>query len=183
MAFPLWAAALSLCEFAPLIGHWLSGASRAQGETIASSVIDLAKKITNSSQILDVVQKFQENPSLTAQFQREILNMEAQMELSLLHDRQKARERDLAFAQNNQQNRRADIMVICAAVGLLICLIALSGFASLLSGEAVGIISTIAGIFGSCLKDAYAFEFGSSRGSKEKDLAVQMMLDGWKGKS
>jgi hypothetical protein len=45
-----------------------------------------------------------------------------------------------------------------------------------LPGEAVGIISTVAGIFGACLKDAYAFEFGSSRGSKEKDSTVAAML-------
>jgi hypothetical protein len=45
-----------------------------------------------------------------------------------------------------------------------------------LSGEVIGIVSTIAGIFGSCLKDAYAFEFGSSRGSKEKENHLIEML-------
>ena len=77
----------------------------------------------------------------------------------------------MAFVVNKKSNTRADIMVIAAAVGLLSCLISLALFRSNLPGEAVGIISTIAGIFGSCLKDAYSFEFGSSRGSKVKDLA------------
>jgi len=40
-----------------------------------------------------------------------------------------------------------------------------------------GIISTVAGIFGACLKDAYAFEFGSSRGSKEKDMTVASLVE------
>jgi hypothetical protein len=63
-------------------------------------------------------------------------------------------------------------MVIAAALGLVLCLLSLVAYQGDLPGEAVGIISTIAGIFGACLKDAYAFEFGSSRGSKNKDLAV-----------
>jgi hypothetical protein len=41
----------------------------------------------------------------------------------------------------------------------------------------VGIISTIAGIFGACLKDAYTFEFGSSLGSKQKDDTVAALME------
>lgn len=60
-------------------------------------------------------------------------------------------------------------MIISVAFGLVSCLIMITLFRMSLPGEAVGIISTIAGFFGSCLKDAYAFEFGSFRGSKLKD--------------
>jgi hypothetical protein len=35
----------------------------------------------------------------------------------------------------------------------------------------------IAGIFGACLKDAYTFEFGSSRGSKEKDDSIATLIE------
>jgi len=67
-------------------------------------------------------------------------------------------------------------MVVSAAMGLVMCLASLAFYSEALPGEAVGIISTVAGIFGACLKDAYAFEFGSSRGSKEKDSTVAAML-------
>jgi hypothetical protein len=67
------------------------------------------------------------------------------------------------------KNRRLNIMVIGAALGLIFCLLMLTSYKEDLPGEVVGIISTISGIFGACLKDAYSFEFGSSRGSKEKD--------------
>jgi len=43
--------------------------------------------------------------------------------------------------------------------------------------EAIGVISTMAGVFGACLKDVYAFEFGSSRGSKEKDDTVAALME------
>jgi hypothetical protein len=74
-------------------------------------------------------------------------------------------------------NKRNDIMVLSAAFGLILCLVMLGWFHEGLPGEAVGILSMIAGIFGACLKDAYAFEFGSSRGSKEKDRAFLQKID------
>jgi hypothetical protein len=67
-------------------------------------------------------------------------------------------------------------MVISAVVGLISCLAIICIFRHELPGEVIGIISTIAGIFGSCLRDAYNFEFGSSRGSKEKDQTVASIL-------
>lgn len=67
------------------------------------------------------------------------------------------------------KNKRLDVMIVCAALGLIFCLLILTSYKKDLPGEVVGIISTVSGIFGACLKDAYSFEFGSSRGSKEKD--------------
>ncbi|MDR3187455.1 MAG: hypothetical protein LBT63_03455 [Holosporaceae bacterium] len=74
------------------------------------------------------------------------------------------------------KNRRLNIMVIGAALGLVACLLMLTSYKGNLSGEAVGIISTISGIFGACLKDAYSFEFGSSRGSKDKDEKISSAI-------
>jgi hypothetical protein len=68
-------------------------------------------------------------------------------------------------------------MVAAAAVGLISCLLVLVFFRKDIPGEAVGIISTVAGIFGACLRDAYQFEFGSSRGSKEKDALIAEQLN------
>ncbi|MDR1375219.1 MAG: hypothetical protein LBJ45_00180 [Holosporaceae bacterium] len=74
------------------------------------------------------------------------------------------------------KNRRLNIMVVGAALGLIACLLMLTSYKGNLSGEAVGIISTISGIFGACLKDAYSFEFGSSRGSKDKDEKISSAI-------
>lgn len=75
-------------------------------------------------------------------------------------DRMNARERDLQLTKLGRSNRRADIMVISAAIGLVSCLVVLGWFHEKISGEAVGILSTISGVFGACLKDAFSFEFG-----------------------
>ncbi|MDR0678506.1 MAG: hypothetical protein LBF44_03150 [Holosporaceae bacterium] len=74
------------------------------------------------------------------------------------------------------RNRRLNIMVIGAALGLVFCLLMLTSYKGDLPGEVVGIISTISGIFGACLKDAYSFEFGSSRGSKDKDDKISSTI-------
>jgi hypothetical protein len=66
-------------------------------------------------------------------------------------------------------------MVGAVVIGLIACIVVLGWMRDDIPGEVVGIISTVAGIFGSCLKDAFAFEFGSSRGSKEKDTLMASM--------
>lgn len=79
---------------------------------------------------------------------------------------------EFAFASLDKKNTRLNIMIIAAAVGLVACVISLSLSKDNMPGEVVGIISTVCGIFGSCIKDAYSFEFGSSRGSKDKDARL-----------
>ncbi len=110
------------------------------------------------------------------QFQEAMVKMDHELEMAGYKDRENARLRDIALAQAGRSNLRADIMVISAAFGLISCLATITLFRTSLPGEAVGIISTIAGIFGSCLKDAYAFEFGSSRGSKLKDTKLSALF-------
>lgn len=174
MAFPIIAAALGLAEFAPMIARWLGGEN---AENIASDVITTAKKITKTNDPYEAVQKLQKDPLLVLEFQRAILKQEADLEAAFLHDKQNARQRDMAYLHAGFKNTRADVMVCAAATGLIMCLVALGFYSDNLPGEAVGIISTVAGIFGACLKDAYAFEFGSSRGSKEKDQTVAQLMD------
>jgi uncharacterized membrane protein YeaQ/YmgE (transglycosylase-associated protein family) len=90
----------------------------------------------------------------------------------ILADVQDARSRDVELAKLGRHNTRADVMVISAAVGLLACLLSLVLYREKIPPEAVGIISTIAGLFGACLKDAFSFEFGSSRSSMNKDATI-----------
>jgi hypothetical protein len=174
MPFPLIATALGLAEFAPIIARWLSSNSE-NAETIAHHVVEVAKKVTGANEPNEINQALAENALLVRDFQKEIIKIEAELEVQMLKDRQSARERDIAIAQMGRHNVRADIMVISAAIGLITCLYTLTRYCGALPGEAVGIISTVAGIFGACLKDAYAFEFGSSRGSREKDSVVAML--------
>jgi len=174
MAFPIIAAALGLASFAPIIARWLGGD---QAPEIAGKVVDIAQKITGTLDPVEAIKRLQDNTDMVSEFQRAIIQVEAEIELAVMKDRQEARLRDVALVNAGRSNVRADVMVLAAAIGLILCLASLAYFSEALPGEAVGIISSIAGIFGACLKDAYSFEFGSSRGSKDKDTAVAVLME------
>lgn len=96
-------------------------------------------------------------------FQTQAFEMYQQYIQSICNDKINARSRDLAHLHKNGQNKRADIMIYGAAFGLFACIGTLWFCRHMLSMELVSIISAIIGIIGSCLKDAYAFEFGTSK--------------------
>lgn len=160
--------ALGLMEFAPMIAKLVGGSD--SGE-VAEKIVEAAQNLTGSQDLQHVRTTLRNSPEAQLQFQREIEHL-------VMEDRSNARLRDTTLSQSGRRNLRGDIMVLSALLGLLGCLAALTIFKMSLSGEVVGIVSTIAGIFGSCLKDAYAFEFGSSRGSKEKETHLIDLLSG-----
>ena len=163
---------LSLGALFPVVMRAMKTDNKPAMEKIA----DVAKSITQSSVPEQVMELLGTNGEMRQQFDEELSKVSQTMEAAALVDRQHARSRDLTLARSGQGNLRADIMVVAAAMGLAGCLCCLVFYESSLPGEAVGIISTVAGIFGACLKDAYAFEFGSSRGSKNKDAQVATLL-------
>lgn len=172
---PLNQAAIVLAEMAPAIAKWFfAEKGSSSNQMLASQIIDIAKKTTGCSNAENAVSALQKDGNLLLQFQHSIAKLDHDMDRTFIQDRMNARARDAAFVHAGKNNKRADVMVLAAAAGLIGCLSCLALYKGNLPGEAVGIISTIAGIFGACLKDAYAFEFGSSRGSKNKDLATFM---------
>ncbi len=144
-------------------------------------IADVATAITQSLLPEQVTKMLQDDGPMREEFELALAKIDAEMTGVMLQDRQNARGRDLTLTKEGYGNLRADIMVVAAAMGLAGCLCCLVFYESSLPGEAVGIISTVAGIFGACLKDAYAFEFGSSRGSKNKDAQVATMLRHYEG--
>lgn len=142
-----------------------------KADNVAEKIIGTAETLTGTDDINHMKDAFKNSPETVLQFQKEVSKF-------ALDDRINARQRDTSIFQVGKRNLRGDIMVLSALLGLLGCLSPLTVFKMSLSGEVIGIISTIAGIFGSCLKDAYAFEFGSSRGSKEKESHLIELLAG-----
>ncbi len=171
MTFPLIAAALGFAELVPAIGRLLRPGKKATEDALtfkntldtADKILDLARKVTGEKNPQDSLKTLKENPEMLVRFQECVTQLEqAQIEAEV-QDRISARARDLSLARIGRVNRRADIMVISAALGLVGCLVCLGLYKSEISGEAVGILSTIAGVFGACLKDAFSFEFGAQR--------------------
>ncbi len=163
--------AMTLAQFAPALIRLITGSDKA--EEVAGKVVDIAKTVTGQTTGADAIDKLRADQALVLKFREAVAAQQADLEKAFLADVQSARTRDVEIRKvTGGSNARADIMVIGAVLGLIACLLVLILFRKDIPGEVVGIISTIAGIFGSCLKDAFSFEFGSSRGSKEKDVAL-----------
>lgn len=172
MSVPFMTAAMALADLVPMVTKWFSKDSpkNSANDMIAAQVVDLAKKITGQTDSLKAIDLLKQDARTLIEFQHAVMKLNKDLETAYLGDKQNARARDIAFIQAGRANIRGDIMVVAAALGLALCLFTLVTYEGHLPGEAVGIISTVAGIFGACLKDAYSFEFGSSRGSKTKDI-------------
>ena len=174
MAIPYLPIALALSEFVPSITRLIAGPKR---ETQAREIVKIAQRLAGAEDDNALVRTLQNKPEIVDALRKEVFALEVELEQAILQDREDARLRDITLLQTGYPNYRADVMVLAAATGLVACLATITLYRDTLPGEAVGIISTIAGIFGSCLKDAYAFEFGSSRGSKIKDRRLTQLME------
>jgi len=158
--------AMGLAQFAPQVVRWVTGSDKA--EQAAQEVVNIAEAVTGhkGQQAIDIIKA---DPNKVIEFRQAILDREADLDKAFLIDRQDARARDIAYVKAGKTNRRADFMVAMDAIGLISCLLVLGFYGDQIPGVAVTLITTVASIFGVCLRDAHQFEFGSSRGSKEKD--------------
>ena len=164
MSLSIFQAAISIIELIPALvpkfEKWFDSKSV---NSISQTLVELAKLITNSPDASSAIKKLKASPELLQNLQEAILKHEKDIELAILQDRQNARARDINFIRQGRKNIRADVMVLAAAAGLSLCLVLIGFFRDSLPAEVLGAITTVAGIFGSCLKDAFSFEFGSSK--------------------
>jgi hypothetical protein len=92
--------------------------------------------------------------------------LDHEMEKAYLEDRQDARARDVEYVKAGKHNLRGDILAY-GAVAALIVSIFLAHFTTLEQPQR-DLVIFFAGVIAGLVKDVYSFEFGSSRGSKEK---------------
>ena len=166
MPAPLLPIALGLAQFAPALMRFF-GAGDAS-TAVAEKVVGIAQTITGATSPEAALEAIRANTAAQAKFNELALQLDGELERAYLADRADARARDVAIQSTGRTNVRANWMVALDVVGLLACLATLIFFRDELPGEVVGIVSTVCGIFGACLRDAHQFEFGSSRGSKDR---------------
>lgn len=152
-----------ITEFLPTLGRWLA---HDKATDVVGHVETLAKNITGLHDMKDAITVLRQQPEVLLAFQKAWVQYEETLTRLSNEDRNNARYRDINL-YGQKRRWRADMMTTVAVFGLAGCLGMLI-YSPALPREVMGIISTIAGIFGSCLKDVYAFEFGSSRSSQEK---------------
>ncbi len=164
--------AFGLSEYAPIIKRWLECDC---GKKNAQTVKDLAASVTGAKEDAEIFKLLSSNQEMVAKFQSEIMNIAVEVEKNLQKENNKKLIQTMVASNSKPFSSRSGTMVLCAVLGLALCLGVLSFQRQALSGEAVGIISTIAGIFGSCLKDAYSNEFSNK--NQEPSIVIDSPKD------
>lgn len=94
-------------------------------------------------------------------------------------DRGSARDRDIEFIKRGMTNNRANFMFFLAVVmvGILVWIVWKD---QSINEYVKGIFTLVLGRFLGYLDNIYSFEFGTTRGSKEKDETIKQLTGGGK---
>lgn len=92
-------------------------------------------------------------------------------------DRDSARVRDAEFVKRGVHNNRADIMVAVAAFAVA-AMVYLVWSTPSLNEYVKGIVTLVLGRFLGYLDNIYSFEFGTTRGSQNKDETIKKLSGG-----
>lgn len=169
--------AIALAQFAPSILRFFGVGEKPVA--VAERVVNLAQTITGAKSPQEALDALRANAGLAQQFNLAVLAADTELEKAALADRQDARHRDVEIRKlNNGENKRATWMIVGDLVGLVACMVILIFFKKDIPAEVAGILNIIAAGLVLCLRDAHQFEFGSSRGSKEKDALLGRIAGG-----
>lgn len=164
-------------ELIKLVPNLINKFNTSNAANFSEKIIDVAKIITQQKNEQGALEQLRNNPQLLLEFQKVAMEIDEKVHYTSYKEHKNARLRDMEIFRAGKQNIRAHLMVLTAAIGLLACPLALvmllKNYDINIPGEIIVIISTIAGIFGACLKDAYAFEFGSSKNNHSKRMSTQ----------
>ena len=159
---------------------------------IAEVVLNTATGVTGAMTPGEALVRLNANAQLAHEYRMALMSNEVVMAHLAAEERKDERQGELQNLQGARardtdmrkvtggQNSRADYMVLMAAAGVGLGMCGLGGLAWLKAmhpaeiseGVFAAILTqlvNIVGIFGLCLRDAFTFEFGSSRGSRVKD--------------
>lgn len=172
-SFLVPAAVTLASEFFPMLATKLAGK---HGEDVARKAIDIAAKVANMPDTRDprtLIAALHKDPAAAEQVRYEFEKLNQAEHERILQDRSDARRYQIDIGP--QGRKRGNIMLLVAAGGLALCILAVLFPADDASGAKLALVTTIAGALLKMLSDAFAFEFGSSRGSKEKDAHIEQL--------
>ncbi|MGX0136366.1 hypothetical protein [Cupriavidus metallidurans] len=167
---PLIPIAMALGNFVPAIVRLLTGSDKA--EEVAGKVVDIAKVVTGADDGQAALDIIKADPNKLLEFKQAFGAQQADIEKAYLADIADARARDVEVRKiTGGHNFRADILALLAIGGLVACVWFIARDTTL-PERAVNAIMFVAGQLSNAVMMVYAFEFGSSRGSKDKDSAI-----------
>ena len=160
-------AAAKLLPLATAVPEVLRAFGGSKQADVAERILGVAKAISGQAEPEKAVEAVLADPNLQLQFQQSLIAERLEYAKLEVEDRKSARERDGLFIKAGRWNFRADLMVIGCVIALCYIVNEIGGQS--VKPEVLAIFNMAVGALLKMLGDAFAFEFGSSRGSKEKD--------------
>lgn len=171
---PLIATALRFVQFAPLLASLFV----AKEPTIeaAKKVVEIATGVTGALTGDEAAQILETDKSKLVEFKWQIMENMHELDKLQFADVADARKRDIEFLQNGHVNKRASIMLGAVFIMLLLGLSAVV-FMSSLDEFAKTILNLLIGRLLGYVDQAFNFEFGTTRTSKDKDATINKLSD------
>lgn len=170
MALPmiLPAAIAIAAEFFPLLATRLGGK---RGQRVAEQVVEIAATVAGvppDASARDIVASLKKDPERVEALRVRLAEIDMESHDAEIRDRESARSYQASIGDKGRM--RGNVMLVGVVVGLIACVMG-AGFTNLGAGP-LALVTTIAGALLKMLSDAFAFEFGSSAGSKDKDYQI-----------
>lgn len=156
-------------QYAPSIIKYMSNSNTAA--SVANQVLDIAKTVTGKATVGEARAVLELDPMKQMEFERAIMDNDAQLQQAYLADVQNARARDVEMAKVGMKNTRANALAAAAILLVMVCLFIVvwnstaddwvKGTITLILGRALGWVEQI-----------FSFEFGTTRTSRTKDDTI-----------
>jgi hypothetical protein len=170
--FPL---AVSLAKhFAPALISKIAGD---KSGAVAERVVNIVQAATGTRDPAEAIAIAEADPKIATACTTRLAELDLAETRAFLEDIADARARDVAITETGRKNWRGDILAYLA-VGAFISVIVSLMFLEIPDGGARDLLLVMMGVLGAIVKNVYSFEFGSSRGSKDKDSALERLSNG-----
>ena len=137
----------------------------------AEKVVGIAQVLTGKPDPATALHAVATDPKYHLEMQKRLSDERIRFAELEVEDRKNARARDGLFITAGRWNFRADLMILGCVVAIIYIINKIAGEA--VKPEVLAIFNMAVGALLKMLGDAFAFEFGSSRGSKEKDALLK----------
>lgn len=171
---PAVIAAISLAaKFAPEVIAYLTGDEKS-GQ-VAEAVINTARQVTGLKDPAEIEAFLAADAEKAREFQLKLLEQETEFHKMYLADVQSARERDVKLAQAGIKNTRANWMLAITVAGIVAAVWVMVAFELSADSAIGGVLIFLIGKLVGNWESAFAFEFGTTRSSKDKDDTIKKL--------
>lgn len=162
---------LAAANIVPALAKFLGAGPNAQ--KVADTVGNIATTVAGGGiPPQEAIARIQASTELQQKFQLAVMERMAALDQLYLADIQDARARDTEIRKSGQRNYRADLM-FALAVAMIAVMVWMVWKDDTLNEYVKGIVTLVLGRFLGYLDAIYNFEFGTTRGSQNKDETIK----------